>query len=204
MSTFAATVVALATAVIFTRRQTRMAERAAANARVSADAALGANLTARKALDVASEQLAVAAREVGAVERQAALALETLHSSRRPVLLSAPTLLVDAFSGAFHMDLSNVGNGPGRIRDAVLVMPDTASCSGVSENAVVAVGGTTKVTFEASAGPEPPPGRYEVVVIVINVGGTDPQEFRFAFRRDASDATSTGPRLYETSTRSIA
>lgn len=204
LSTLLTAVIALGTAMVFTGRQTNMAERAATSAQLAADAAIEANKTAQAALGVANEQLAVAARETEAVERQTALALEALNAARRPVLHAEPSLGFDAFSGGFRAQLTNVGGGPGNLREAVLTLPTGASCDGLIEHASIAAGATTAVTFAAAIGPRAPAGRYEARLIVVNAAGADPRETCFVFRRGATDAVGSGARLEQQSERPLA
>ena len=179
IATLGATLVALLTAVIFTRRQTEFARRAAGNAHVSAGQSLESNKLALEALAIAREQLTTAMRSVAVVEDQVVVARDTIDASERPYLTAGP-LTYNQAEARYAVLLTNCGKGPGRVQKAQLSLPRGDVIDGTPAAPITAVGESVRVTFPCPRG-RPASGAYDVALTVVNAVGGDARyaELRF-------------------------
>jgi len=192
-----AALTALVLAFTLVRRQTDLTDRAAQNARTSADAAVSATRTAREALDVAREQLATARAEVAAARDSAELAREAARAASRPMFLNAQ-LEWHPQQRSFVLRAINSGAGPGSLTEIYLAGQGLATPIAASPTPalprVVAVGGNVDFAFEAPPGlTAAPTGLYSVTAEATNRVGDDVQDVQWGFDfRDGSSNVVAG------------
>lgn len=192
-STFLATVVALATALIFTRKQTTLTHRAAENAKLAAQAAVDANKLSEKGLKTATLQLEAAMRAIEVAAVQAEIARAALDAADRPQLQPG-ALRFDTAQRLYVIELINNGKGPGGLVNAQLELPDGVVLHGVASSPMIGVGARLEVTFSAGRGPDQP-AEFVFTLTTVNAVGADPRITVFHFDASADQSWREGARL---------
>jgi hypothetical protein len=185
------TLISAVSAFVYSRRQTTLTERAAANARTSATQALESTRLAEQSLAVASKQLDVASQEAAAVQRQVELGFDALYASERPYFVP-DSLTWNQSNQAFHLKLVNRGKGAGTCEKLRLRLPDGTDIEGRRSAAIVPVGDPLWLQFPHLD--VPPDKSYLVALVVVNGVGADRRRVGWGFTKSPAKSWSEGAR----------